>query len=494
MYKLPLSIIALFVGLTVFGQITIAPEDLPNVDTQLPIAKKDSADIDLLSASNTAQVWDWSAALADIQLNGQNTDFVAFGPIAGTSAEVEFMDSDFNRNSNLITILGFDLTSFLPQGNGGAPIFSDAYFSTDGNGDVFLDGVAANIIIDSIDLGRRIFNAEPSYRFYSTGTLGDTYSSSTSLSNTILVEELPFDNIPLVNYFIFSIDVATETTIDAFGEIILPDTTIEVLRYKENSIITAQITAWTESFGNPTEISPDLIPDAIFDAVGINPDEIFIDTTFNSNLYRFFAEGINYPLATANVIGDEDVIETLEYYVKPIELDVNFEAYADSNCNTIFVFQDSDGLGVNYDWSMGDDSSYSEYGNTGNFFYTYDATQEYTVTLTGTDALGNTASDTVMIEPYCWAVGIEDVLNKTDYELYPNPMNTQFSLNLKEAFEQETFATIYDVNGKILQQKTIAPQQSNIYFSTKELPKGAYFVKLSSAEGNQLMSEKVVKY
>ena len=493
MYKQSLSILILFIGLQAFGQITITSTDLPNATTQLPLAKKDSAQVDLLSASVNAQVWDWTDALADLQLDGESTDFVDFGPVAGTIGEADFAGSEFSRTSNLRTILGFDLTSFLPQGNGGADLPANAYFSTDANGDVFLDGVTANVTIDNIELGIRVFNAEPTYRFYSTGTLGDNYSTSTSLSNTILVEELPF-TVPIVSYFILNINVTTEIEIDAFGEMILPDTTLEVIRYKENSIITAQLTAWTNALGNPVQINPDIIPADVFAAVDLNPDEVFIDTTFNSNLYRFFAKGINYPLATANVIGEEDVIETLEYYVEPIDLNVVFDAYPVIECNTIFIEQLSDGLGVTYEWNMGDDSTFSEYGNKGNFFYTYDALQEYEVILTGTDALGNIAADTIVVDPHCWATGIETLLDETDYELFPNPMSNQFSLQLHQTFNDKTIVHIYDVTGKILLKKDIDPQQTNIRFSTESFPQGTYFVKLSSVNGEVLMREKVLKY
>ena len=477
------------------AQITITASDLPNENTRLPIAILDSVTIDPYNGSNNSQNWDWTVPLSIDVLTGDNTDYVAFGPVAGTTGEDEFVDSDFSRTSNLITILGFDIASFLPDANATAPVPADAYFSNDTNGDVYLDGLAADIQIDGIELGRRFLYADPPYRFYSTGSLGDSYTTSTSLVNDIYADELPID-VPIVSYFRLSLDVETTVEIDAFGELALPDSSFSVLRYNENSIIHAKLTPYINFSGAPVEFDPSLISDDLIESLGFDPNEIFFDTTFNSRLYRYYTKDADYPVASVNVIGDSEIVEGIEFYITPIELDAEFFSGPSVNaCNLVYFLNKSVGLGATYDWDYGDGTQESFYGNSGFTEHTHQYSEEdvYTVTLIGTDVLGNVDTFVNTVNAICWAAGVEDVLTNQEYEVYPNPVSEVLSIKLSNSIEQNGVLSVLDITGKKIVEVAAKKGEKEFVLSLGELPKGTYFVNLSLKDGQSLMTNKILK-
>lgn len=498
------SLILLYLLFSTVGQaqITILPKDLPSENTELPmVVWEDSILIDILPPSNSAQVWDWADALETNSFVGEYhyADYVDFGPVTGTTGEVEFEDSKFSRTSNLRTILGFDIASFLPEADGTAPVPADAYFSNDVEGNVLLDGVAAEIQIDEFDLGRRFLYASPPYRFYSVGEMGDSYSSGTVLVNDIYAEELP-ENIPLLEYVRLRLDISTTTEIDAYGELILPDTTFSVLRYRETSFIHATLTPWIEILGSPVEFNPSLIPDAAIENLGFDPDEIFFDTIFVSNLYRYYAENITYPVASVNFIGDNPEVETIEHYIEPKEFLVDYSiGYDPEFCNSIFLQNISTGIGMNYVWDFGDGTTEEVYDAPGTLedpiflLHEYPESGTYTVTLTGTDALGNTAESIDEVNVYCWATDIETIPNNTTYSLYPNPVLDNLAIALENPLPENGELSIFDTMGKEVFYRSLKAGESKFVVSLAEVSQGTYFVSLTLNNGETILKEKVVK-
>lgn len=497
MYKILSILTILLIWNTSQGQVVITFDDLPNETTQLPIAIQDSVSIDILGPSINPQVWDWSNDLDTDVLTGDNTDYVDFGPVAGTSGQVEFSGSDFSRTSNLITILGFDIASFLPDGNATAPVPADAYFSISGNGDIYLDGVAADIQVDTLELGRRFLYADPPIIFYPTAELGDTYGGSTIMLNDILAEELPIE-VPVVSFFRISLEVDMLGQADAYGTLILPDTSFNVLRYRETSTIRGRLTPWAEILGAPVEINPDLISDQIIENLGFDPNEIFFDTTFNSTLYRYYTPGANYPVATVNQIGGgTDVFEGIEYYIEPIDLFVTFQVgLEDFDCYEVLVRNTSDGLGVTYDWDFGNGNTETVYGNFENdseFFETYPGPGDYTITLVGTDVLGNSTTYTKNITlEECWPAGLESLLKAEEYELYPNPVSEVFSIKLKESVHLNGNITIFDASGKLVYEKSVKEGEKEFVVSLSSFAIGNYFVNIYLEDGTLFLTDKVI--
>ncbi|MFN0202735.1 MAG: T9SS type A sorting domain-containing protein, partial [Bacteroidia bacterium] len=81
-------------------------------------------------------------------------------------------------------------------------------------------------------------------------------------------------------------------------------------------------------------------------------------------------------------------------------------------------------------------------------------------------------------------VGIENNLSDKNVQLYPNPNNGHFSLELID-LEGNTTITVMDILGKVVNQQQIdASRQSFVEYELNEISKGTYLVKVENAKGN----------
>ncbi len=92
-----------------------------------------------------------------------------------------------------------------------------------------------------------------------------------------------------------------------------------------------------------------------------------------------------------------------------------------------------------------------------------------------------------------WAVYNSVLLSTTTFHqnsftMYPNPVQANLSIN--NTSNQSVKATIYDVNGKVLQSYTLEAYTSTI--NVKSLKTGLYFV-IFENEGGERVSKKFVK-
>lgn len=78
--------------------------------------------------------------------------------------------------------------------------------------------------------------------------------------------------------------------------------------------------------------------------------------------------------------------------------------------------------------------------------------------------------------------------------VFPNPVDTQFIVELQLKKQQELSFEIYDLNGNILLKTTMKQYQGKALetFNVQELPSGTYFLKLRDKKGMILAGEKVV--
>ena len=88
---------------------------------------------------------------------------------------------------------------------------------------------------------------------------------------------------------------------------------------------------------------------------------------------------------------------------------------------------------------------------------------------------------------------VQKTSNKIAFGVYPNPTNDDLTV----AFELKTMGaltlTLTDVSGHILIQKqTPSVKTGTETFLMKDLPKGAYFLRLIS--GDETRTEKIIKY
>lgn len=82
---------------------------------------------------------------------------------------------------------------------------------------------------------------------------------------------------------------------------------------------------------------------------------------------------------------------------------------------------------------------------------------------------------------------IEEPLNKFKFEVYPNPNNGSFTINLKE--KSNSIVTIYNISGKAIFNKQFS---SSDYFNINiDAPNGLYFVKVETENGT--FTEKIIK-
>ena len=111
-----------------------------------------------------------------------------------------------------------------------------------------------------------------------------------------------------------------------------------------------------------------------------------------------------------------------------------------------------------------------------------------TYTVTVTDANGCTQNQTVTVAPFI--VGINDVVD-IDVQIFPNPTNGQFALNVLTVAAEEIRVDIYGALGQLVwSDSKSASNTYNREFSSNELAAGRYMVKITS--GDKTLTRKLV--
>ncbi|RZJ31196.1 MAG: T9SS type A sorting domain-containing protein [Flavobacterium sp.] len=83
-----------------------------------------------------------------------------------------------------------------------------------------------------------------------------------------------------------------------------------------------------------------------------------------------------------------------------------------------------------------------------------------------------------------------DQYDASSISMFPNPAHGQFAIHFADA-QQQTFITMYDVQGKLILSRTVQPQSDAIIDISKVQP-GLYFVKAVS-DGKSVVKKLVVK-
>lgn len=87
-------------------------------------------------------------------------------------------------------------------------------------------------------------------------------------------------------------------------------------------------------------------------------------------------------------------------------------------------------------------------------------------------------------------VGVNDIEEENNnFNIYPNPVNKEFTLSVTETGTINRELKIVNVLGEVVYQSIVENPKSEVNIS--ELPKGVYFVKLISA--NQILTKKFIK-
>jgi hypothetical protein len=73
-----------------------------------------------------------------------------------------------------------------------------------------------------------------------------------------------------------------------------------------------------------------------------------------------------------------------------------------------------------------------------------------------------------------------DVFEKLDIRVFPNPSSDLVAVQLLGLADQDLHARLFDVNGKLVEAKTIQKGQTIAYFGTETLYPGLYLLQISA--------------
>lgn len=131
------------------------------------------------------------------------------------------------------------------------------------------------------------------------------------------------------------------------------------------------------------------------------------------------------------------------------------------------------------------------YDSIAYFVYDNDSTQFYRIIFTGFGGLGN--GKTYFTKELLTNVGINDIENKTNFSIYPNPATNNLTLLLNHNKTEILTVEIYNIAGKVVQQKQLTTNSSvqQYNFNISDLSSGFYVLSIHS--DNFKLTQKFVK-
>ena len=85
-------------------------------------------------------------------------------------------------------------------------------------------------------------------------------------------------------------------------------------------------------------------------------------------------------------------------------------------------------------------------------------------------------------------VGVDELNNKADWLIYPNPAKSD--LTIITDFEENYEISLFNIRGQVMLTKNVNTKRSNI--NIESLTKGVYFIKIKTASGI-VSTQKMVK-
>ncbi len=125
--------------------------------------------------------------------------------------------------------------------------------------------------------------------------------------------------------------------------------------------------------------------------------------------------------------------------------------------------------------------------NDSNFTGKMDAFSVYNTVLTPTQISDSACAGTL---------SSQDVNKVDEILVHPNPFKTNINIKLPKGFyKNELDIVLFDINGRIIYRKNISSNNSNISIpnSFSGIPKGSYFVKITSKELGKSIIKKLIK-
>lgn len=84
----------------------------------------------------------------------------------------------------------------------------------------------------------------------------------------------------------------------------------------------------------------------------------------------------------------------------------------------------------------------------------------------------------------------ENQVNEVNVSVFPNPASDLIAIQIKDLVKENCLVELFDVTGKLVDKTTVYQGSTIVYFDTKKLYNGIYFVKMRI--GNQEINRKIV--
>jgi len=81
-------------------------------------------------------------------------------------------------------------------------------------------------------------------------------------------------------------------------------------------------------------------------------------------------------------------------------------------------------------------------------------------------------------------------INDRKVNIFPNPASDLIAIQIKDLVKENYDVVLYDVTGKVIEQKTLYQGSTIVYFDTKTLYSGVYFVKI--IVGDNVINKKII--
>jgi hypothetical protein len=81
-------------------------------------------------------------------------------------------------------------------------------------------------------------------------------------------------------------------------------------------------------------------------------------------------------------------------------------------------------------------------------------------------------------------------INESMVNIFPNPASDLIAIQIKDLVKENYDVVLYDVTGKVVEQKTLYQGSTIVYFDTKTLYSGVYFVKI--IVGDNVINKKII--
>ncbi|MEM6342446.1 MAG: PKD domain-containing protein [Bacteroidota bacterium] len=187
--------------------------------------------------------------------------------------------------------------------------------------------------------------------------------------------------------------------------------------------------------------------------------------------------------STGCIATDDIVIAAQPDFTASIMIDDSVDLYESTQ-----FFDQSSGNPTSWTWTFGDGNSSTQQNPT----YTYQALGTFEVCMTATDGIcTNSVCDSIKVGIFV-VQSIEEEFG-LELELFPNPNQGSFQVNLTLPKAHELDLSIYDLNGKIVLEKELGNvRQYQEQFDLPNLSEGIYFLKLN-VDGNAVYRKLLIE-